>query len=73
MSRSFEQALEEAVRRWQNLPEVTIIAQGEEDGRDCILVHITCKRAELSQSIDDEIDGHPVRVLEDTEEIVPHA
>lgn len=71
MARDFNEVLEEA-SRWIDLPSVSVVAQGQTEGKDCILVHLTCKRSDLQQEIPDELHGYPVEIVEETDEIVPH-
>jgi hypothetical protein len=59
MKSTIEEALEKA-SQWADVDGVELVAQGQRDGRDCVVVHIS--REDAAASLPAEIGGYPVVV-----------
>ena len=68
MSETIESAVD-AASAWADLEGVVLVAQGVAKGKDCIEVHLTCRREDLKTAIPEKFHGYPVAFLEETEEI----
>ena len=64
MTRTIEQVLESETPAWMQLPGVVGTAQGEANGRPCILVLVTRRTRDLEAAIPDSVEGHRVRLEE---------
>ena len=68
VTKPIEQILKENTDRWMALPGVVGTAQGEADGKPCVLVLVIEKTEHLVEAIPDSIDGYPI-LLHETGEI----
>ena len=68
MTQTIESAVD-AASTWADLDGVVLVAQGVAEGKDCIEVHLTCRRQDLKTAIPDTFRGYRVVVVEQTEEI----
>jgi hypothetical protein len=60
VARTIRQVLDEHTEAWMRLPGVVGTAQGEAEGKPCILVLVTSVTSLLEASIPESVDGHPV-------------
>lgn len=63
MALKLQEALNEA-DKWANFDGVVVVGQGEENGKDCIIVYASCHPSELSGIIPKNFKGFPVIIEE---------
>jgi hypothetical protein len=62
-------AIDRADAEWRSkTDQILMIAQGEQDGEDCILVKVKCDPSDLSDIIPSSFMGYPVTVFEGPED-----
>ena len=53
--------------RLMAIPGVVGTAQGEQDGKPCVVVYVKKKDAAVERAIGRQLEGHPVRIEESGE------
>lgn len=63
MKHKIQEAIDEA-SGWMELDGVEGVAQGEKDGKECVMVLVSCPPSELSALIPKNFKGFPVIIEE---------
>lgn len=66
--RPLDQVIGQVSKEWILLPGVVSVAQGEYEGRPCILVLCTCSPSQLRSKIPDNVEGYRV-IIQKTDSI----
>lgn len=66
--RPLEQVIKEVSKDWILMPGVVSVAQGEDEGKPCILVLCTCKPSQLRSKIPTNVEGYRV-IIQNTDSI----
>jgi len=64
MGLSIQEAISKVKDKWMEIEGVEGVGEGKENDKDCILVLVRCKTAEIEKAIPTTFEGFPVKVIE---------
>lgn len=68
MSKDLSLIIDTAVKQWEEqTDQIIMVAQGERDGRDCIVVEVKCDTKDVSGIIPKTFEGYDVIVTQGPE------
>lgn len=63
-------AVDKASQKWIDTPGVIAVSQGEHEGKPCILILSSLKKAEAQEVFPSSLEGHPV-IVRYSDDVVP--